>query len=105
MHSSLHRHKPGFGERPSPRILFFGVLAVTFLVHASYIANGFVWLDHGDIESGRAIVPLPQIYTALLTRFGETGFYRPVVTALYSLDAAIYDGWAPGYHLTNIVLH
>ncbi len=103
--SAFHRHITVSGERFSPRVFFFAVLAVTFLVHASYLANGFVWLDHGDIESGRAIVPLPKIYTALFTRFGETGFYRPVVTAVYSLDAAIYDGWAPGYHLTNIALH
>ena len=105
MRSAFHRHITVSGERLSPRVFFFAVLAVTFLVHTSYLANGFVWLDHGDIESGRAIVPLSQISTALFTRFGETAFYRPVVTAVYSLDAAIYDGWAPGYHLTNIALH
>ena len=56
MRSAFHRHITVSGERFSPRVFFFAVLAVTFLVHTSYLANGFVWLDHGDIESGRAIV-------------------------------------------------
>jgi tetratricopeptide (TPR) repeat protein len=75
------------------------------LTHASYISNGFAWLDHIDIEQREAIVPLSEWATAFLTRFGETGFYRPMVTLAHSLDLALYGDWAPGFHLTNVLLH
>lgn len=76
-----------------------------FLAHISYLSNGFTWLDHGDIERGRAIVSLAEIPKSIFARFGHTGFYRPVVTSINSIDHALYGSWAPGYHLTNVLLH
>ena len=85
--------------------LFAGVLLITFLVHASYINNGFLWLDHRDIEDKRAIVPLESFQKAFTSRYGDTGFYRPLVTIIHSIDFWLYSNWAPGFHLTNIILH
>ena len=51
------------------------------------------------------MVELRQVPSAFVTRFGETGFYRPIVTVFHSWDAAIFDKWAPGYHMTNVALH
>jgi hypothetical protein len=87
------------------KLFYLLVLVIIFFIHVSYISNGFVWLDHGDIESGRAILPLSDLPHALFSRFGETGFYRPLVTITESIDAAVYGDWAPGFHLTNIFLH
>ncbi len=81
------------------------VLGITFLAHVSYINNGFTWLDHIDIEQGKAIVSPSQWYTAFTTRYGETGFYRPLVTLAHSFDAVLYGRWPPGFHLTNVFLH
>ncbi len=81
------------------------VLIFTFLVHITYIPNGFAWLDHRDIESQRAIVPLSKIHKAFKIRFADTGFYRPMVTIFHSIDYAFYKNWAPGFHLTNGLLH
>lgn len=75
------------------------------LLYVSYMPNGFVWLDHGDIELKRAVIPITKLHEAFFTRFGETGFYRPIVTVVNSIDSYLYGSWAPGYHLTNIVLH
>lgn len=80
------------------------IIAVTFLCHSSYIPNGFTWLDHGDIEEKRAIVPISSWSTIFTHRFANTEFYRPIVTIVHSLDAAIYGKWAQGYHLTNVIL-
>lgn len=33
------------------------------------------------------------------------GFFRPVTLLTFALDEALYGVWAPGYHLTNAVLH
>lgn len=81
------------------------VLGITLAAHASYIGNGFVWLDHIDIEAGKALVALSQWWTAFAVRYAETGFYRPLVTLLHSADHALYGNWAPGFHLTNLLLH
>ncbi len=78
---------------------------MTFICHGSYFLNGFTWLDHGDIEAGRAILQPTELHRAFTTPFGQTGFYRPVVTILHSIDHMLYAQWAPGYHLTNIFLH
>ena len=90
---------------PQRHVLWLVVLGVTLLVHGSYINNGFTWLDHIDIEHGKAILSPSQWYTAFATRFGETGFYRPLVTLTHSFDASLYGQWAPGFHLTNVLLH
>ncbi|MEN9327736.1 MAG: hypothetical protein RI947_544 [Candidatus Parcubacteria bacterium] len=76
-----------------------------FLVHSSYIFNTFVWLDHGDIEGARALVPFNGLVTAFLQRFGETSFYRPLVSVAHLIDATLYGLWAPGFHITNILWH
>jgi hypothetical protein len=74
-------------------------------VHCTYIANGFVWLDHGDIEQGRAIIPLSKPWLAFVNSYASTGFYRPYVTLLHSIDAFVYGHHAWGFHITNILLH
>lgn len=83
----------------------FIVLLIAFLSHLTYLFNGFTWLDHGDIEKGRSVIPLHNLFGAFITPFGQTAFYRPIVTILHSIDAAMYHDWAPGFHLTNILLH
>lgn len=56
-------------------LVWLSVLLLTFLIHISFLNNGFTWLDHGDVEYGRAILPINYLQSAFLTRFGETGFY------------------------------
>jgi hypothetical protein len=85
----------------------FGLLCLALIigVHSSYIANGFLWLDHGDIEEGRAIIPLAHWFHAFVTPLAATGFYRPLITLIHSLDAAIWNLDATWYHCTNLALH
>jgi len=81
------------------------ITGLTILTHLSYLSNGFVWLDHGDIERGRAILPLSQLLHAFFVRFGETGFYRPVVTIVLSLVYSIFGTWAPAFHFVSVASH
>ncbi len=87
------------------RLILAGILLATVLLQTTYINNGFTWLDHHDIEGRRAVVAVLQIPSAFLQRFGDTGFYRPVVVAVHSVDAVLYHQWAPGYHITNLLIH
>ena len=80
-------------------------LLIVFLTHATYIFNGFTWLDHGDILTGRAL-PMPgHLLEAMVARYGETSFYRPVVTLTLWLDSVVYGERSWGFHLTNVLLH
>jgi hypothetical protein len=92
-------------KRHLRKLFYVLVIVLIFILHLSYINNDFVWLDHGDIEAGRVIIPIDRLSDALFTRFGDTGFYRPLVTITENLDHAFYGEWAPGYHFTNIALH
>lgn len=87
------------------KLLIIAVLVGVVLTHSSFIKNGFTWLDHGDIEAGRAVLPIAKLPRAFFTRFGETGFYRPLVTILNSIDAFFYGKSPQGYHFTNVLLH
>ena len=77
---------------------------LSLAVHGTYVANGFTWIDHFDIEQGHAVVPLSQLPGLFLARYGETTFYRPLVALLHSLDAATGGGRPWVFHLTNVVL-
>ncbi len=74
-------------------------------IHSTYLANGFTWLDHTDIERKQAVRPLTNSAQILREPFGDTGFYRPVVTVVNSLDDIIYGSTPLGFHLTNVLLH
>jgi tetratricopeptide (TPR) repeat protein len=93
------------GTPLAPGVAWLLVPIAALVTHASYVANGFTWLDHLDIERQAAIVPLSDWPTAFVTRFGDTGFYRPLVTLAHSLDRALYGDWAVGFHATNVLLH
>ena len=81
------------------------VVLLAFITHISYINNGFVWLDHGDIEQMRVITPLNSWQDIFFQRYGETGYYRPTFTLLHSLNFAIFGLLPAGFHLTNVLLH
>ncbi len=85
--------------------LFLLILAIVFVVHNSYLSNGFTWLDQNDIIEGKAILPITELYKAFIIPFGETSFYRPLVTILNSVDHFFYGDRASGYHVTNLLLH
>ncbi len=72
--------------------------AAAVVAHVTSIPNGFTWLDHGDLERGRAFVG------PLLTRgFADTGFYRPLTAASLWVDSWVGPAWM--FHVTAVLLH
>ncbi len=71
--------------------------------HATALAAGFTWLDHGDLERGAALAP-PAGWLGLFAHgYARTGFYRPLTALSLSLDALV--GSPLMFHATNLVLH
>lgn len=90
-------------RRISQAIGPLGVALIAVAVRLPSLGNGLVWLDHGDIEE-RAAVAAPGQWLELFARgLGRTGFYRPLVAWLLSVDALSGQIWV--FHLTNLVLH
>lgn len=81
----------------------FLVAAAAVASHATALAAGFTWLDHGDLEQGAALAP-PSGWLALFAHgYARTGFYRPLTALSLSIDAL---GGSPlGFHATSLALH
>ncbi len=81
-----------------------GLIAlIAALTHVLALGNGFVWLDHLDIEAGAATLPLASAWKLWLRGYAETGFYRPVIAFSLSLDALANAPWA--FHAQNLLWH
>lgn len=92
-------------KRIRPHLLYPLIFFFILLIHITYIANDFTWLDRGDILEGRSILELQQLPLMMVIRFAGTAFYRPLVTFFNSFDFSLYKSFAPGFHTTNILLH
>jgi Tfp pilus assembly protein PilF len=85
------------------RVVCF-IVFVALAAHASSLWAGFIWLDHAHIEEGLALAPAGEWLSLFSHGFAGTGFYRPLMSASLSLDAAL--GGAPWlYHATSLALH
>lgn len=89
-----------------------GLLLIAILVGFAYaptLRNGFVWDDSALvlrdplIRSWRLI---PEGFRHFLfTDATASDFYRPIQRLTYTVDYALNGLAAPGYHLSNLILH
>ncbi|HYQ31414.1 MAG TPA: hypothetical protein VER04_29480, partial [Polyangiaceae bacterium] len=70
------------------RPIWFVALA-GLAAHASALWGDFIWLDHAHIEQGLALAPAGEWLSLFAHGFAGTGFYRPLMSASLSLDAAL----------------
>jgi tetratricopeptide (TPR) repeat protein len=93
-----------------PRLL---LAILTVLAFANTIPNGFVWIDHWQVESGGLIArSWPQLWDALRQPLGSmpgwegsAPYVRPAVVVLFSLVDRIAGTSPAAYHTTLLVLH
>ncbi len=93
-----------------PRLL---LVLLTLAAFANSLANGFVWIDHWQIESGGLLAhswrelwqALSQPLGAMPGWEGSAPYARPAVVALLSLVQQGAGLNAPAYHLMSVVLH
>ncbi len=89
------------------------LILLTVLVFANTLKNGFVYDDSAYVVHNHHIRDISHFfsYFTSLQTYQSTGaegqfkVYRPLVTASFALDYAIWKLNPVGYHLTNILLH
>lgn len=87
---------------------------VTVLAYFNSIGNGFVGDDNGFVAYNvniRDLGNLPEFFfNSSKTLAGYDPLwgavlYRPLRTLSYALDYAVFGQWAPGFHITSLILH
>ena len=98
---------------PVPRnnnlMIYLLLIIISFGVYTNSLFNEFVFDDDSVVLGDPAITSvsnIPKFFTAELGFHKVIGrYYRPVVSASYTLDHAIW-GFKPfGFHLTNVLIH
>jgi hypothetical protein len=107
--------KPETGnQRPgtirAPRLL---LVLLTVAAYANAIPNGFVWIDHWQVEAGGVVAhSWPDLWRLVQAPLGSmphwegaAPYARPVVVAVLSLIAWLVGPHPAAYHITLVLLH
>ena len=90
------------------RVWVLILLALSCLPYANSILNGFVIDDpfvYSDNHFIRSLGNLSHLFDRSYFLYSGEASYRPVCTATYFLDWALWRGWPGGPHLTNVLLY
>lgn len=103
---SSTRTKDAPAEKRQYRAILFWTVVLAFLIHASSLANGFVYFD--DPENVMDNFSIREINLANIGHWFTTPLqfmYTPLVYVSYAVDYLIGGGAAGMYHFTNLALH
>jgi protein O-mannosyl-transferase len=83
-------------------------LLIVILCYANSVPNDFVFDDVAIIGSNlavRNITPLEFLKSPYWAEQAYGGIYRPFTIFSLSVDYAIWQNWAPGFRITNLLIH
>src|SRR5207244_4500286 len=83
-------------------------LALLAVCYANSISNAFILDDILIVAANeriRHIQPLHFLSQSYWGDLNHAGIYRPLTIFSFSLEYAIWHVWAPGFRLTNLLLH
>jgi protein O-mannosyl-transferase len=83
-------------------------LALAAICYWNSLANEFMGDDYMLVALNpaiRTIAPVQYLSSPFWGQGSTNGIYRPLVMFSFSIDYSIWKRWAPGFHLTNILLH
>jgi len=84
------------------------IFFITFVVYLNSLPNSFVYDDEFTVVNNYFIKQwknFPALFNNRYFSLSSELTYRPLVTASYFIDYAIWKTNPLGYHLTNILLH
>lgn len=90
------------GGSQSARLAAAGVALLVCLVFLPTLGNGFVNWDDGVYVHRD---PLAKALPAAFITFHASGNWHPLATLSHAVDHAVFGLWAPGHHLTSLVVH
>jgi tetratricopeptide (TPR) repeat protein len=83
-------------------------VAVVAVCYANSLPNAFILDDIlivGANEHIRHIDPVHFLFQSYWGDLNHAGIYRPLTIFSYSLEYPIWHVWAPGFRLTNLLIH
>src|SRR5947207_3543903 len=92
----------------SHRVTFIVCFAIVGLCYLNSLPNDLVFDDGPIVGSNpviRTISPIQFLKSPYWTKQQYEGIYRPFTIFSLSVDYAIWKKWAPGFRMTNLVLH
>jgi len=82
------------------------VLFLVSIIPACHTLTGELVSDDFVLMHTADTVDVRSLFTAnWLGEQRSGGFYRPVIGLFWKLDRLVYQDYAPGYHLTNVLFH
>ena len=83
-------------------------LLLVAVCYANSLPNAFILDDIlivGANERIRHIEPLHLLFQSYWGDLNHAGIYRPLTIFTFSLEYPLWGVWAPGFRLTNLLLH
>jgi tetratricopeptide (TPR) repeat protein len=98
---------PDSDREPSPRRAAVAVAVLVGLVFLPVLGNGFVnWDDSIYVLGDPVVTQAPGTSLAdAFTHFHASGNWHPLTTLVHAADFAVWGRWAPGHHLSSLLLH
>jgi tetratricopeptide (TPR) repeat protein len=89
------------------RVLILCLILVA-VCYANSVQNAFILDDILIVAANeriRHIDPLHFLFQSYWGDLNHAGIYRPLTIFMFSLEYSIWKVWAPGFHVTNLLLH
>jgi protein O-mannosyl-transferase len=83
-------------------------LVLVAVCYANSVTNAFILDDVLIVAANeriRHIEPFHFLFQSYWGDLNHAGIYRPLTIFSFSLEYSIWQLWAPGFHLTNLLLH
>ena len=95
-------------SKTKEKLIFLAIcfLAV-FLMYGRTLWGDFVFDDRGILDHRAMLADLNQLHRTLISPYWteETGLYRPITLATYSLNYFFFGSGAWGFHLVNLIFY
>lgn len=124
------RRSPAVKKEPAPAVKDIGttrqwviasILGLTFLAFSNTLFHGFAYDDQTQLLGNKFIHSFSNIPTAFTTEVWfwrvlqdkdpnkeegpTTPYYRPMFTVYLMIGWALFQDWALGWHLLNVLMH
>jgi hypothetical protein len=80
------------------------VAGVALAAYHNALACGFVLDDYHYILENPSLLKVGALFSRAYVSAGVS-FYRPLATATFAFDRALFGAWAPAYHAQNVLWH